>query len=568
MSARTRAFAAALTLCLACGTALAQGPTPTALPVTTVPGKPGVPGLPLGGKPAAPSSSASPAPSGSAGALPPGHPPTGDLPPGHPPTGDLPPGHPPTGDMPPGHPPTGDMPPGHPPTSGMPPGHPPTGDEDDDEDTGDDPHAGANPHGAQGNPHGAGGPNNARNGLFDAPPDTSEDDQSLPLGTIVLTLKDAAEKPVPGAEVTLGILHNTVAAGESRDRRTGVTDAEGMFVWKDLPHGSGTSYRASIMNGPAQFGTEPFSLGDRTGKRVVLHAYDVTEDPKGLVVLAKGFASVSLGEDSLVIVQQYDIFNGSPMAWVPRNVELPLPEGYKAFNRPDSMDGVGVDEVNGRGVLRGTITPGIHNVVFRFQVPLDGDERQKVRIEAPVRLVRAQVIAEAGKTTGLTVRGEPRGDEGRPKRESLDFPAARKTRNREGKRVLVSDWAMSREDGTLKAMEITLTGLPTAGSGRWMAAALAFAAFVAGLAYAQQRAGQKGRDAETRNDLLDAREALLREMVDLERAFRAGEIGPKTHERLRNALLDAIERLMSKIAEATPKKPPPSRVADVDESEA
>ena len=88
------------------------------------------------------------------------------------------------------------------------------------------------------------------------------------------------------------------------------------------------------------------------------------------------------------------------------------------------------------------------------------------------------------------------------------------------------------------------------------------AAVVAGFAYVQQRRSQKGPDDEMRADLIDAREALLREIVELERAHRSGEIGDKTFARLRNALVDALERLMTKIAEATPKKKRQSRVAD------
>ncbi|MFO0585918.1 MAG: hypothetical protein U0441_00190 [Polyangiaceae bacterium] len=458
----------------------------------------------------APSAAASASPSSSASALPAGHPPMDD----------------------PGAQPGGDLPPGHPPTGGMPPGHPPTDDGDPDDD--------GSPQG--GNPHGGGG----GNGMFQAPEDTATDDPTLPVGTILLTLKDAQDKPIPTADVTLGIVHNTVAAGESRDRKTGISGPDGAVRWDGLPHGSGTSFRASVVNGAASFGTDPFTLGDRAGKRVVLHVYAASSNINETLIATQGLVYLSLGEDSITFQNMYGIINVGQVAWVPENQTIELPDGYKAYNRPDAMDGVGVDEVNGKGVLRGTIGPGQHEVQFRYQVNLDGGERQTFRIALPPRLQQMRVIAESSKTMGVEVKG---------------FPAARKSQNGEGKRVLVTERRFQRDDPQANEIEITLTGLPTPGPGRWVAVALALGALVLGLSYVNQRRNQSGPDEETRADLLDAREALLREIVELTRAHRDGEIGDKTYGRLRNALLDALERLQTKIAEATPKRRK-SRVAD------
>lgn len=500
----TRIVRAAMVLCLAGGTALAQAPTPSAKPTA----KPAASAAPSASPSAAPTASASAAPGSSASSAA---------------SSPLPPGHPPTGDMPPGHPPV-------------------NGDPDDD---GSDEGQPANPHGGGANPHGGGG-GGARGQLFDAPPDTADDDPTLPIGTIVLMLKDAQEKPIPNAEVTLGIVHNTVATGESRERKTGTTDAEGTLRWDGMPRGSGTSFRASVMNERATFGTEPFTLGDRAGKRVVLHVYRASSSIEETLIGMQGIVYLSLREDSINVESLYGIFNLGQVAWVPENETIELPEGYKAFNRPDAMDGVGVDEVNGKGVLRGTIGPGRHEVQFHYQVPLDQDERQTLKLDLPPHVAQMRVMVESSKTMGVEVPG---------------FPPARKSKNRDGKRVLVTEKMVGREQGGLKEISITLTGLPTAGPGRWVASLLAVVALAACGLYVQQRRQQKGPDEETRGDLVDAREALLGEIIELERAHRAGEIGDKSYARLRNALLDALERLTTKIVEATAKKGP-SRVAD------
>ncbi len=502
-SARPRFFArfvrTALVLCLASGTALAQAPSPSAKPSA---------------KPAASASAQSSAAPNSSGSAAPSATPTGQ------PAGELPPGHPPTGDMPPGHPPTGGDPDENPQGSQ------------------------ANPHGGGASPHGGGG---ARGNMFDAPPDTAEDDSTLPVGTIVLMLKDAQEKPISNADVALGIVHSTVATGESRERKTGTTDGEGTIRWDGMSRGSGTSYRATVSNDRATFGTEPFTLGDRAGKRVVLHVYKATSSIEEALVGAQGIVYLSLREDSINVENLYGIFNLGATAWVPENETIELPEGYKAFNRPDAMDGVGIDEVNGKGLLRGTIGPGRHEVQFHFQVPLEAEDRQTIKLDLPPHIAQMRVMVEASKTMNVEVPG---------------FPPAKKSKNRDGKRILVTEKMVGREGGGLKSVEITLSGLPTPGPGRWVAAVLSVGALFACAYYVQERRSHKGPDEETRGDLLDAREALLGEIVELERAHRAGDIGDKSYTRLRNALLDALERLTTKITEATAKKRRSSRVAD------
>ncbi len=417
----------------------------------------------------------------------------------------------------------------------MPPGHPPAGGND----RGDSP---ASPHG------GSGGARKSQ--LFEAPPDTAVDDASLPVGTIILSLRDANEQPLPGTDVTLGILHNTVATGESRERKEATTDAEGNLRWDGMAHGSSTSYRVSVTRGKAKFGTEPFAIGDRAGKRVVLHVYNASPDIDETLIGVQGVVYLALRESSIFTQNVFAFYNLGRVAWVPENQTVELPEGYKTFNRPDSMDGVGIDEVNGKGLLRGTIGPGQHQVDYTFSIPLESQDKQVIKLELPPHVAQMRVMVESSKNMNAEVAG---------------FPAARKTKNRDGKRVLVTEKMVSRESGGLTTIEITLTGLPTAGPWRWLAVLLSLGAVVAGFVYVAQRREQGGPDEETRRDLVEAREALLGEIVELERAHRAGEIGPKTYHRLRDALLDALERLVNKISEAAPKKPAPSRVADADE---
>jgi hypothetical protein len=413
------------------------------------------------------------------------------------------------------------LPPGHPQViNEMPPGHPPVGEEE------EAPHGGtpARPapppagHGRGGDP----GEN--------IPEDTATEDPSVPRGVVIVTIKDAEERAIPRAPIKLDVLHSSVAKGDSREELTRETDEQGSFRFEGLTIGSGTSYRVTTTRGPATYDVGPFVLSDQAGKRVVLHSYEVARNIEDVLVAMQSVSYVSLREDAISIEHLFSIFNLGTVAWAP-DVTITLPEGFKAFNKPESAENVRFDEVKGKGaVLRGTVAPGRHDVTFRYQVPLEGDEQQAIRVELPPRVAQARVMVEASKTMAASVAG---------------FPATQRSQNRDGKRILVTDRQVSRNEGGLRTLDITLTGLPTPGPGRWIAVVLALISIAGAAAYAFQRRDARELAPDAREDLLDAREALLREIVELERLHRRGDIGPKTYDRIRGALLDSLARIVS-----------------------
>jgi hypothetical protein len=237
---------------------------------------------------------------------------------------------------------------------------------------------------------------------------------------------------------------------------------------------------------------------------------------------------VALREDSIQVEQLLSVYNLGAVAWTP-DVTFELPKGWKAFNKQEAMDDARIEEVADHGAaLRGTFGPGRHDLDFRYQVPLDERATQTFRIGLPPRVAQARVMAEAGKTMGLKVTG---------------FPDARPNEGRDGKHLLVTEHQATRGEGGVPEIEITLTGLPTPGNGRWAAVALAVLAVLGGFYYLLQR-GDAPVDEDARSDLLEAREALLGELVALERAHKSGEVGPKTYARVRAALLDALARIV------------------------
>jgi hypothetical protein len=417
------------------------------------------------------------------------------------------------------------LPPGHPPTDALPSGHPPVPEEAGDDDGEDAP----NPHGSP-NPHGGGDPR-----FYQAPPDGTVDDPTLPVGTLVVSLRDSQDRPIPHARFALSELFNTVAKGEKPER---ITEREvgddGTARFDNLIIGTSTTYSVSSARAGGRYGLPRFPLNDKAGKRAVLHVFDASPNIEELSAGMQGVAYVSLKEDVIQVEQLLSVFNLGEIAWVP-DVAFKLPSGFKAFNKQEGVNEARIEEVKDHGAaLRGTFGPGRNDIDFRYQVPLDGNEKQTIVIELPPRVAQMRVMAESSRSMALKVQG---------------FPDAQKIK-REGKNLLITERQVSRSESGQQLIEITLSGLPVPGPGRWIAAVLAVVAVGAGIAYVVRRRDDSEIDDDTRNDLIEAREALLSEIVALERAYKSGEIGPKTYARLRPSLLDALARIVSQLDEA------------------
>jgi hypothetical protein len=373
--------------------------------------------------------------------------------------------------------------------------------------------------------------------------DSLAEDPGLPAGTIVVTVKDGDDKPMPHASVKLAVLHSSVAKGESSEQMVREADDAGTARFEGLPRGSGSSFRLSTSRGAATYVLGPFNLSEKGGRRAVLHSFEATATlDSHVMVVMRAAIGVSLREDAIEVQHLLSIINLGKTAWL-ANTPIELPKGFKAFNKPDTNEDGRIDEVPGTGAaIRGTFPPGERDLDFRYQVPLEGDATQALHLRLPQRVTQTRVLAEASRSMGLEVRG---------------FSPARHVESRDGKRLLVTDFT-ARAPGEASAIDITLSNLPTRGPGRWIAVMLAVIALGVGIAYAAQ-ASDGSLDGDAKKDLAEAREALFGEIVALERAHKSGEVGPKTYMRVRASLLDALARIMSMIEAAAPKPEAPAK---------
>lgn len=406
----------------------------------------------------------------------------------------------------------------------LPPGHPMVADDQNDEAQEDDAEPDeppANPHG-NGAAHGTGG----MPGVFQPPADESNEDEKLPKGTIAIDIRDADDKPMPKVSVTLGVVHQSIAKGESHEHIVRDTDDKGELVFSNLEGGSSVAYRISCARGDAMFSATPFRLPDEHGERVVLHVYDATSDIAKALIVSQAVLYVELKDDRVQMEEAITIFNFGKTAWVPKDVIFQLPETFTALSGQQSMSAQGVDPVEKQGAkLHGTFPPGRAQIEFRWQLPYAGSSEVAFEAGMPPHVAAIRVMAVAADPMKFSVEG---------------FPDPHPDVDGEGNHVLVADKQLRPNEPPIHALDVTLRDIPTPGPARIIATAIAAVAVAFGL-YMVSRRRTRVRD---RSGTKRERQRLLGDLEELERARVAGDVGPKTYERARRELIDAIARTL------------------------
>lgn len=398
----------------------------------------------------------------------------------------------------------------------------------------EDPHGG-DPHG-----HGAGaqgGGTTDENGIFQPPPDTAEPDATLPAGTIRILVRDPDGKPLPGTVVTIGIINNSVAKGESRKRVECTADGAGECTLKDQDRGQLVAYRISVNKEGAQFAVPPFQLAGERGVRATLHVYPVVSDLAQATIVTQAIVYAEMKDDRVQIEEILSIYNFGKTAWVPKDLVLDLPPEFTALTAQQEMSDVTVESVDKRGArIKGTLGPGRHDVEFRWQLPYSGDKDVSLFTGLPPHVAAGRVMAPAASQMKLVVDG---------------FPAAVPRTDNRGQRMLVTERELRRDEAALTRISIELRDLPTVGPARWVVTGLAglvvLGAIAFGFGVSAPSAGSSAKDrARARRELLD-------ELTDLERSRLVGDVGPKTYERARRVLLERLAGLLRDDPKASPK---------------
>ncbi|MBW2455338.1 MAG: hypothetical protein JRI68_12540 [Deltaproteobacteria bacterium] len=373
-------------------------------------------------------------------------------------------------------------------------------------------------------------------------PDRTVVNQALPPGTLEVVILGADQQPIAGAPVTLDVSRSNAAGGQKRRRLTGTTDARGRHTFEGLDTGRRASYRLVTERGPASYASQPFNLTEQHGATSELHAYEVVESLAEAAVVIQAVLLIELERSSIAVNHLLHIINVGKKAYVTSDLALPLPLGYRGFTHEPGMTGATVTERHGHAVLTGTFPPGKQDLRFSYHLPLEGTGAQQLSIPLPPRVARTRVMLGAGGSLGLRVSGFPEAKPGRPHRGRPVVETARAID------ITGEHLAKLLQSTAPETLDVTISGLPSAGWGRWIAALLAVVALGWGVLY--RLGARRGRDQgkpERREDLSMARDALVDQLARLERARRDEQVGPRTYERLRDALLDALTRILAQL---------------------
>ena len=369
--------------------------------------------------------------------------------------------------------------------------------------------------------------------------DVSDPSPALAPGTISATIVNDQGMPLAGSQVRLGIMFQKIAEGESHSEKFAQADAEGSATFTGLNRGSDHAYRVTVQSGAANYQTSPFNLRQDMGQRVVLHVFPATSDPERAAFGMRGYLYVETRDDVFQCEALFRVFNVGRVTWVPKDVVIQLPKGFKAFKAQEGMTDVAFEQVEGVGArLKGTFSPGQAEASFRFQLPKSNEDSLTFRMSVPPHVAEMRVIAEASSTMNLAVD---------------DFQPPVATANQNGQRVLVSVKQLQDRNEEIKDFTATLSGIPTPGPGRWFAIAIAGMLAIGGVFAARGAFDDAAGARDVTGDKKRARELLLRELMALEAARREERIGPRSYQQSRVALIDAIARL------GLPASPSPTR---------
>jgi len=369
--------------------------------------------------------------------------------------------------------------------------------------------------------------------------DVNEASPELDPGTISATIVNDQGLPLAGQQVRLGIMFQKISEGESRSEKFAQADARGNVQFTGLTRGSDHAYRVTAQVGSANYQTSPFNLKQEMGQRVVLHVFPSTSDSERAAFGMRGYLYVETRDDVFQCEALFRVFNVGQITWVPKDVVIQLPRGFKAFKAQEGMTDVRFEQVEGVGArLKGTFSPGQAEASFRFQLPKSNEDTLIFRMSVPPHVAEMRVIAEASSTMNLSVDG-------------FQPPVA--TANQNGQRVLVAVKQLRERNEELKDFTATLSGIPTPGPGRWFALAIAGCMAIGGVFAARGAFDDTAGGKDLTADKKRARELLLGELEALEVARREERIGPRSYQQSRVALIDAIARL------GLPASPGPKR---------
>lgn len=344
----------------------------------------------------------------------------------------------------------------------------------------------------------------------------------VPIGSIRVMVVDVSGNPMAGVEVDLGVMSQE----NSRDRMRQTTDESGTTVYSGLPTGQGQAYRVNVHSDGARYSANPFQLPTDRGYQVSIVNLPTTRSAEAvLLMLHRTF--LELRAERLHVVHQLQLVNLSRETYVfpTDGHEVLLPEDYTAFQFQEVMSDQHVTENDDSFTVKGSLPPGRTNLVYGYDLPLDGTE---IDFSIPVafRTFSVRVEALAAPNMRLDVEGMP---EAQP-HES------------DGQRILITEMQREPTDPALEELVIHVGGIEGPGPQRWVAVGAALVLLVMGLLFAYRGGSADPVHATRARDL--QKKDLLDQAAELERMFEDNEVGPKYRRREMDAITTRLASIL------------------------
>ena len=354
----------------------------------------------------------------------------------------------------------------------------------------------------------------------------------LPAGTIEVRI-NSRDESIENQEVTLVVSKQSIERGNVDTTLTARTDERGVAVFSGQPTESDHVYDVRVGVGDARYSTGQFQFRQQdAGVRALVPIYKASTSLDGLLLITRTLIALIPQDNMFVVDVLFRVENYGEVSWLPQNVVIPLPDGFKALNvREPEADGHFEPEGDTGVKLAGTLAPGQHDLMFRFHLPTEGRSDMAFHFPTSLNTGMVRVILESSPTMRLEVPG---------------FPEPEESRNQDGqRRLIVGRDFLSEKVRAPDDIEVKISGIPTPAAGRTVAVALAAAIALGGLAQAfnRKRTATPVRSDLSKEDRERASELILEELIALEQAFQQGSIGRKTHEQAKRQLLEAFARL-------------------------
>ncbi len=366
----------------------------------------------------------------------------------------------------------------------------------------------------------------ARAGQVFQPATKIETMAQLPKGTIVVVLRNPDGTPIGSREVRLDGVRESIREGDKSFVHHGTTDSEGRAGFLQLQTDSSYRYELSVAHAGATYKSDSFRLKSSGGTFVGMTLFPTTERMEETFVVSRALYIIEPRNEIFQIQVLFRLYNTNPITWLPREFSIPLPAEASAFRPMRTSGDIQVRHGAGNSLrISGTVTPGEHELSFGFQLPNPGSDTADLALPVIPNTVDTRIFLERSKTMNLSVAG---------------FGAPAETTGNDGQAAIFvqKDFLRPAERGPNEYIA-HVTGLPTRGRGPLVAATLAGAFALAGLWLARKKP-PRGLLSE---DAAQAEKVLLNELLAVERAKDADEIGPKTYERTHQMLLEALARV-------------------------